>query len=255
MASDPQGDPAVTPRGYSGTLTSMKEAQSERVVIVTGGSGALGRAILARFLAAGDRVVVPWIAASERDAIETEEARALAEGRLVLVRADLAEESGARAAAEALPGAEVLVNGAGGFAGGPSVHETELEVWERMHRINLRTAVAMSRAVLPGMIARGRGSIVNVGSRAAYEFPPGLAAYAAAKSGVHTLTLTLQRELAGSGVRANAVVPATIDTPANRAAMPDADFSSWTAPARIAEVIHWLTRPESEAVRGALIPV
>lgn len=233
----------------------MKEAQSGRVVIVTGGSGALGRANLARFLAAGDRVVVPWIVPGERDAIEAEEARALAEGRLVLVRADLAEDSGARAAAEALPGAEVLVNGVGGFAGGSRVHETELEVWERMHRINLRTAVAMSRAALPGMLARGRGAIVNIGSRAAYECSPGLAAYAAAKAGVHALTVTLQRELVASGVRVNAVVPATIDTPANRAAMPDADFSSWTPPARIAEVIHWLSRPESEAVRGALIPV
>lgn len=225
------------------------------MVIVTGGSGALGRANLARFLAAGDRVVVPWVAASEREAIEAEEARALAEGRLVLVEADLAEDAGARAAVAALPGAEVLVNGVGGFAGGPAVHETELEVWERMQRINLRTAVAMSRAVVPGMIARGRGSIVNIGSRAAQECPPGLAAYAAAKAGVHALTLALQRELAASGIRVNAVVPATIDTPANRAAMPDADFSSWTPPGRIAEVIHWLASPAAAGVRGALIPV
>jgi len=233
----------------------MKETQSPRVVIVTGGSGALGRANVSRFLAAGDRVVVPWILKSERDAIEAEEGRALAAGRLVLVEADLAEESGARAAAAALADVEVLVNGVGGFAGGSALHETDLEVWDRMYRLNVRTAVAMSRAVLPGMLARGRGAIVNVASRAAFDAPPGIAAYSASKAAVVTLTETLQREVQARGVRVNAVVPTTIDTPANRAAMPDADFSLWTPPARVAEVIFWLASDAGASVRGALIPV
>ena len=200
-------------------------------------------------------MVVPWILKAERDAIEAEEGPALAACRLVLVEADLAEEAGARAAASALSGAEVLVNGVGGFLGGPTVLETDLEVWDRMFRINVRTAVAMSRAVLPAMLARGRGAIVNIASRAAIDRPAGLAAYASAKSAIVVLTETLQREVQSQGVRVNAVVPTTIDTPANRAAMPDADFSRWTAPARIADVIHWLASDAGASVRGALVPV
>ena len=225
------------------------------MVIVTGGSGALGRANVSRFLAAGDRVVVPWILKAEREAIEGEEGPALASGRLVLVEADLAEEGGARAVAEVLPGAEVLVNGVGGFSGGPALQETDLEVWDRMFRLNVRTAVAMSRAVLPGMLAQGRGAIVNIASRAAFDCPAGLAAYSSSKAAVVALTQSLQREVQSRGVRVNAVVPTTIDTPANRAAMPGADFSLWTPPARIAEAIHWLASEASASVRGALLPV
>ena len=233
----------------------MKKTQIGRAVIVTGGSGALGRAVVTRFLSAGDRVVVPWILKAERDAIEAEEGDEIAGGRLLLVEADLAEEAGARAAASALPDAEVLVNGVGGFLGGPHVVETELEVWDRMFRMNVRTAVAMSRAVLPGMLSRGRGAIVNIASRAAFDRPAGLAAYASAKAAIVVLTETLQREVESRGVRVNAVVPTTIDTPANRAAMPGADFSQWTPPARIADVIHWLASDASASVRGALVPV
>jgi NAD(P)-dependent dehydrogenase (short-subunit alcohol dehydrogenase family) len=233
----------------------MKSVQASRVVIVTGGSGALGRAVLTRFLASGDRVVVPWIVGRERDAIQAEEAPAIAEGRIVLVEADVAEDAGARAVVAALPGAEVLINGVGGFAGGPPLHETELEVWDRMLRMNLRTAVAMSRAVLPGMLARKRGAIVNIASRAAIDRPAGLAAYAASKSAVVSLTESLQREVQSHGVRVNAIVPTTIDTPANREAMPDADFTLWTPPARIADVIHFLASDEGSTVRGASVPV
>jgi NAD(P)-dependent dehydrogenase (short-subunit alcohol dehydrogenase family) len=233
----------------------MKSVQAARGVIVTGGSGALGRAVLTRFLAAGDRIVVPWIVRREHDAIQAEESAAVAEGRIVLVEADVAEDAGARAVVAAMPGAEILVNGAGGFAGGSPLHETELEVWDRMLRMNLRTAVAMSRAALPGMLARKRGVIVNIASRAAIDRPAGLAAYAASKSAVVSLTESLQREVLAHGVRVNAIVPTTIDTPANREAMPDADFALWTPPARIADVIHFLASDEGSTVRGALVPV
>jgi NAD(P)-dependent dehydrogenase (short-subunit alcohol dehydrogenase family) len=233
----------------------MNKIQEVRVVIVTGGSGALGRSVVSRFLSAGDRVVVPWIVKRERDALEAAEAAALKAGSLVLVEADVAEESGAHAAAAALAGAEVLVNGVGGFAGGQALHEGDLDVWDRMFRMNVRTTVAMSRAVLPGMLARGRGAIVNVASRAAFERPAGLAAYAASKAAVVALTESLQKEVETRGVRVNAIVPTTIDTPANRAAMPDADFSLWTPPAKIAEVIFWLASDAGATVRGGLVPV
>jgi NAD(P)-dependent dehydrogenase (short-subunit alcohol dehydrogenase family) len=226
-----------------------------RTVIATGGTGALGRAVVAAFLEAGDRVVVPWVVAEERDALLGEQRAAADAGRLVLLEADVAEEEGARAVAEAAGEAGVLVNGVGGFAGGTPVHETSLEVWDRMYRMNVRTAVAMCRAVVPGMLDRGRGVVLNVASAAAPARPEGLAAYAASKDAVAILTETLHKEVGGRGLRVNAVAPTTIDTPANRRAMPDADPAAWTPPARIAAVLRWLASDDAAAVRGGILPV
>jgi NAD(P)-dependent dehydrogenase (short-subunit alcohol dehydrogenase family) len=226
-----------------------------RTVVVTGGTGALGRAVVAAFLAQGDRVVVPWIVKAERDEVSQLWRDAVASRRVELAEADVADEAGAAAVARAGGDVEVLVNGVGGFAGGTPVVETELEVWDRLYRMNVRSAVAMSRAVLPGMLARRRGAIVCVASRAAIERPAGLSAYSASKAGVAVLVETLQREVDASGVRVNAVVPTTIDTPANRRAMPGADVSKWTPPERIAEVIAWLASDAGSTVKGALIPV
>lgn len=226
-----------------------------RHTIVTGGSGALGRAVVRAFLAAGDRVTVPWIVAREREGVEEAESPAIRAGQLVLVEADVSGDEGAARTVAASGGASVLVNGVGGFAGGTPVHETDLEVWDRMYRMNVRTAVALCRAVVPGMIAARGGVILNVASRAAIDRPAGLAAYASSKAAVTVLTESLQRELAAYSVRVNAVVPTTIDTPANRAAMPNADTSTWTPPARIADVLVWLASPAGAAVRGGLVPV
>jgi NAD(P)-dependent dehydrogenase (short-subunit alcohol dehydrogenase family) len=113
----------------------------------------------------------------------------------------------------------------------------------------------MSRAAAPGMLARGRGVILNVSSKAADDRPAGIAAYSASKAAVAVLTETLQKELGAGGVRVCAVVPTTIDTPANRAAMPDADFAAWTPPAEIARVLLWLASDSAATVRGALVPV
>jgi NAD(P)-dependent dehydrogenase (short-subunit alcohol dehydrogenase family) len=228
---------------------------SGRSVLASGGSGALGRAVVRAFLEANDRVTVPWVVEGERAALERDEAEALRSGRLRLVAADVSEADGAATAVAAAEPLDVLVNGVGGFAGGSPVHETPLEVWDRMYRINLRTAVALTRAALPGMLARGRGVLLNVASRAALERPPGLAAYAASKEAVLVLTETLQKEVAGRGVRVNAVVPTTIDTPANRAAMPKADFRLWTPPERIAAVLLFLASDAGATVRGGAIPV
>jgi NAD(P)-dependent dehydrogenase (short-subunit alcohol dehydrogenase family) len=233
----------------------MPAKNSGRSVVISGGTGALGRALVSRFLAAGDRVIVPWIVKRELEAIEAAESDALRAKRLVLVEADVAEDSGARQVAAALPDVEVLVNGVGGFGGGTPLHQTELELWDRMYRMNVRTAVSLSRAVLPGMLARGRGSIANIGSRAALDLPAGLSAYASAKLAVHGLSEVLQKEVGERGVRVNTIVPTTIDTPANRAAMPNADFSKWTPPAAIAEVVYWLASDAGATVRGAIVPV
>ena len=220
-------------------------------VIVTGGTGALGRALVDAFVARGDRVVVPWILAHEREQV----AEPWRGAPVTLVEADIAEDTGARAVANAAPLCEVLVNAAGGFSMAGDIDQTPLEMWDALYRMNLRTAVAMTRAVLPGMRERKRGSIVNVTAAPALDAAPGIAAYGASKAGVALLTRSLQQEVGAVGIRVNAIVPTTIDTPANREAMPDADFSSWSPPERIAEVVLWLASEASSAVRGALLPV
>ena len=220
-------------------------------VIVTGGTGALGRALVEAFLERGERVVVPWILPRECEAV-----RAVWSDRPVtLVEADIAEDTGARAVAHAAEACAVLVNAAGGFDVGGDVDQTPLEMWDALYRMNLRTAVAMTRAVLPGMRERKHGVIVNVTAAPALGAAPGIAAYAASKAGVALLTRSLQEEVAADGIRVNAIVPTTIDTPANRQALPDADFSTWTPPERIAQVVLWLTSDAAASVRGALIPV
>jgi NAD(P)-dependent dehydrogenase (short-subunit alcohol dehydrogenase family) len=220
-----------------------------RTVIVSGGTGALGRAVVAAFLEAGDHVVVPWIIAAEADAMPRH-------ARQTLVEADVAEPAGADRVIDQARDASVLINGVGGFAGGSPVPETTLEVWDRLYRMNVRTAVCMSRAALPSMRAAGRGgSIVNIASRAAIDCPAGLAAYSASKAAVVALTRTLAAENEDARIRVNAVVPTTIDTPANRAGMPGADFALWTPPSEIARVIVWLCGDGSTRVSGGLVPV
>lgn len=226
-----------------------------RNIIATGGTGALGQAVVAAFLQNGDRVVVPWIVKAERDELAAARASELEGGRLVLVEADVAKPEGAADVVRACGELDVLVNGVGGFAGGAPLHETDLEIWDHMYRINLRSAVCMSRAAIPALLSRGNGSILLVASRAGFDSPAGLGAYSASKAAVASLTETLHKELAQRGIRVNAVVPTTIDTPANRAAMPKADFSTWTPPARIAEVLLWLASDAAAAVSGGLIPV
>ena len=227
----------------------------ERTVVVTGGTGALGRALVQAFLAAGDRVVVPWIVEGERDEVSQLWRTALEEGRALLVEADVADEAGAAELARRAVGVEVLVNAVGGFAGGTQLADTPLELFDRMYRINVRSAVATTRALLPAMVKRRTGAIINVASQAAIDTPGGLSAYSASKAALIALTRTLQNELADAGVRVNAVVPTTIDTPANRQAMPGADSSQWTPPERIAEVVLWLASDAGATVRGGLIPV
>ena len=150
---------------------------------------------------------------------------------------------------------DVLVHLMGGFAGGKLVQATDDETWDRMMNLNLRSAFYMIRAVLPGMIERKRGRIVAVGSRTGAEPAAMLSAYGASKAALISLIQTVALEEKRNGITANIVLPSVIDTPANRSAMPSADYSNWVRPESIAKLLAWLASEEASDVNGAAIPI
>ncbi len=219
-------------------------------VAVTGAAGALGAAVTAELAARGAR-----IAAIDRPGTLTQ---ATGPWELAL-RCDLANESdAARAvgtAAEQLGGLDGLVCLAGGFAGDRLVHETPLAMVKQQFELNFVTAYNAVRAALPVFLAAQRGSIVCVASRPALRPVRGSVAYAVSKLAVVKLVELVAEEYRERGIRANAVAPSIIDTPANRAAMPGADYSRWVAPVEVARAVAFLLGPESSAVCGAVVPV
>lgn len=234
-------------------MTDLKD----QVALVTGASGNLGGAVARRFSEAGARLVLVDRAKDRLPKLFPE----LAEGdRHHLAGGVDATDAVAFAAAVAearakLGRVDVLVSTVGGFRGGPKVHEEELEAWDFLNRINLKTAVVACRAVVPVLLEQGHGRIVNTAAGAGQSAPAGLAAYSASKAGVLRLTEGLAQELKGAGITANAVLPGTIDTPQNREAMPNADFTTWVAPEAIADVILFLASDAARAVTGAALPV
>ena len=228
-----------------------------RIVLVTGGSGALGQAITRRFLDAGDTVCVPWIVDKERERLEKSvggETRA----RLLLERCDVGDD----AAMERLVGAvvqrhrrlDVLVSAVGGFAMGDLEH-TDRALWDQMLALNLTTQYVAAHAVLPHMLAAGSGRIVAVASRAVVPPGGGLIGYTVAKAAVIAFVQALAAETKGRGVTANAVLPSTMDTPANRAAMPDVDPKTWVPVEAVADAIAYLAAPRSGHVNGTLLAI
>lgn len=228
-------------------------------VIVTGATGALGSVVVGELLALGARVAVPYRDASGWRALQ-DAARPRADGpdRLLGIEAALDSPDGAArfvdAAALGLGKLDGVALVAGGWQGGARFEAAPEAEWTAMLRQNLDTAAYVCRAALPHLLAAG-GSVVAVGSRAAETGGSGMAAYAVAKSALHALVRVLALENRERGVRFNAVLPGTIDTPANRRAMPDAERSSWTAPEAIARAIAFLLSPDSAPVSGALVPV
>jgi NAD(P)-dependent dehydrogenase (short-subunit alcohol dehydrogenase family) len=224
-------------------------------VIVTGATGALGQAVVPCLLSLGARVAVAY-----RD-VDGWRALRRANGEqeaLVGIEAELTTPGGAEALVERAVGAFGRLDGlallAGGWAGGRPFEQAPADEWDRMLRQNLDTAARVCRAALPRLIET-RGSAVLVGSRAAAEGGAGMAAYAVAKAAVHALVRVLAAENLERGVRFNAVLPGTIDTAANRRAMPQADRSRWTAPGAIATQVGFLLSPDSRPLSGALLPL
>jgi NAD(P)-dependent dehydrogenase (short-subunit alcohol dehydrogenase family) len=224
------------------------------VVVVTGAAGALGRAVAAAFGAAGDRLVLIDL---RRDAL----AAAFGEDspQRMLAAADLRVQhevdTAVATALQRFGRIDVLCNVAGGFRMGEAVHETGDDTWNFLFDLNARSVLNMARAVVPAMTARGRGAIVNVAARAALGGAANMGAYVASKSVVVRLTETMAAELRERGVNVNCVLPSIIDTPDNRAAMPDADPKRWVATDDLAQVIRFLASDAARAVHGAALPV
>lgn len=208
-------------------------------VIVTGGLGVLGRAVVAELRARGDAVAAVDLASGDAGA------------DLTIEGVDLTSETAVAAAyaraAQALGGVDGLVNVAGGFTWEP-VESGSADSWDAMYRINLRTAAISSRAVLAHL---KQGAIVNVGAAAAASPGMGMAPYAASKAGVMALTESLAEEVKARGIRVNTVLPTILDTPANRKDMPDADTAGWVTPESAAKVVAFLLSSDAAAITGA----
>ena len=224
-----------------------------QTILVTGGTGALGSAVVAAFLDAGWRTAVTWVEPKERE-------RVAERGGLELIEADLFDPGAvgravAEAAGDRSAPLRAVANLVGGYAGGARVHETPLEDFERQFTVNLRPTFLVTQAAIPHLIEAGGGSIVCVSTRAAVQPFSGAAGYIASKAAVLAFVRAVAAEYRDDGVRCNAILPSVIDTPANRAAQPDAEHSCWVAPAEIAQVVRFLCAEESAPVSGAEVPV
>lgn len=219
-----------------------------KVLIVTGALGALGKVVAETALARGARVAGIDYAPSQMSATPD---------RIEIGGVDLSDPAQAKTAVEAAAKhfgrLDALINIAGGFAF-ETVGDGDIKTWQRMHALNVLTALNTSHAALPHLAASGAGRIVNIGAMGALQAGSGMGPYAASKAGVHRLTEALANEWKGK-VTVNAVLPSIIDTKANRADMPKADFSKWVTPQELAEVILFLASDAASGVTGALIPV
>ena len=228
---------------------------TRKVAVVTGAASGIGRATAVRLASEGARV-----ACVDRDAKGLRETvKLLPAGRGKAYTCDLLSPDAiaktVKAVVKKFGRIDVLCNIAGGFGMGEAVHETSDATWERLLDLNARTLLHAARAVVPAMLARRSGKIVNVGAASAHKGLARMGAYTASKSVVVRLTEAMAAELRDQGINVNCVLPTIIDTPDNRRAMPDADPARWVAPADLAAVIRFLASDAARAVHGAALPV
>jgi NAD(P)-dependent dehydrogenase (short-subunit alcohol dehydrogenase family) len=233
----------------------MEHPLAGRAVLITGGTGALGGSVVHAFAAARAHVTVSWLVERERDELKKTLRRS--GDRVRLEQADVTNpDAVARLCASAAQPSgrlDVLVQLVGGFAFAP-ITETDPETWHKMIALNATSTFLCARQAIRLMRPNGWGRIVTVAAvPAVARGAANMSAYAAAKAAVLNLTQSLAKEVVGDGITVNAIVPTTIDTPANRAAMPDADMSTWLAPAAMAEVILWLAGDAAGIVTGTAI--
>lgn len=235
----------------------MKPEFKDQTVAITGAAGNLGSALAGMFRDAGARLalldrtperldrVIPGFDGTADDMIAP---------RTDITNPQSVEES-VKMIIEKFGRIDILINTAGGYRAGTPVHKTPIEDWDFMINLNARSVFLTCRTVIPHMLSRGRGKIVNISSSAALSGSAGHAAYSVSKTGVLRLTESLADELKNDGINVNCVLPGIIDTPPNRRAMPDADFTKWVTPESIASVILFLCSESAADIHGAAIPV
>jgi NAD(P)-dependent dehydrogenase (short-subunit alcohol dehydrogenase family) len=221
-----------------------------RVVLITGANGGLGTFVTQRFLRAGDTVIGVSRKITQSD---------FKGGNFIAESVDLNDLAAAQSLVhriiERFKRIDVVVHTVGGFAGGTALHETGEKTWTQMQDQNLTSAFLLAKAVIPEMRKGRNGRFIAVGSKAAEHPHANLGAYVVFKSALVTFVQTLAIENAAFGITANIVLPGTMDTPGNRAAMPNVDPKSWVPPGEVANAIYWLAGDEAVQVNGATIPV
>ena len=221
-----------------------------KVAMVTGANGGLGASVTRALLGAGATVVgvSPHIQQSDFKQIS-----------FTALAAEISSAESAKSVVETIVARfgklDVVVHTVGGFAGGLSIVDTDEATWQRMLDLNLNSAFYLLRAAIPQLRKSGGGRLIAIGSRAALEPGPGVGAYSASKAALVSLIRTVALENKDSGMTANTILPGTIDTPANRKAMPGADSSKWVHPEAIASLIVWLSGDCGKEINGAAIPV
>jgi NAD(P)-dependent dehydrogenase (short-subunit alcohol dehydrogenase family) len=230
-----------------------------RVAIITGGSGALGRAVANHFVESGARVAIPWVVEAEVPLVQKRLGSRGSDANLFLKRVDVGDEAQIASFVNDVTGKfgklDILVNLVGGFWGGKSIAETSQAEWQAMFDMNLKPTFLCCRAAVPAMKKNGYGRIVSVSSRTGLLGAGDYAAYAVAKGAIATFTVSLAEEVLPDNVLVNAIAPSTIDTEANRAAMPKAKHENWVKPEDIARTVGFLCSEENKVTSGAIVPV
>ena len=226
-------------------------------ILVAGGTGGLGRAVSLAFLQEGAKVTVTYRKSEEFAALQA--AAGANSARLDGYVSDVTDESAVSQLIEKILSKhgrlDALVNTVGGFTGGQKFWEADSKSLDQMLASNLRSGWILARAAVRPMLKSGRGSIVNIASRAAVDHSSALAAYSASKAAAVAMIDSLAGDLKGTGVRANSILPSIIDTEINRKMMPKADFSKWPKPEEIAKVILFLCSEDAKLINGAAVPV
>jgi NAD(P)-dependent dehydrogenase (short-subunit alcohol dehydrogenase family) len=235
----------------------MSARFSQKVALVAGGTGGLGHSVSLAFLAEGAKVVVTYRAQKEFDALKREAGGngSSLSGFMV----DVTDEAAVHELFDKVLAehgrVDFLVNTVGAYAGGVKLWELDTKIFDQMLALNLRSGYMLAKVAIPAMLKQKSGSFVNISSKAAVDHGAGASAYAASKAGALALMDSLAAEVKGTGVRVNTVLPSTIDTEANRRAMPNADYGKWPKPPEIAQVILFLCSDEAKLIHGAAIPV
>jgi NAD(P)-dependent dehydrogenase (short-subunit alcohol dehydrogenase family) len=230
---------------------------SDRVVVVTGAAGNLGSAVARAFQSAGAKLALVDRAEGRLQSIFPD--MAASPNYFFANSVDLTDADSVQSMVDQtiknFDRIDFLVNTVGGYRAGTLVHETPLETWDFMLNLNARSVFLSSRAVIPHMLQQGSGKIINVAARAAERGRANMAAYSVSKSAVMRLTESMAAELRDADINVNCILPSTIDTPANRQAMPNADYGRWVKPEAVAEVILFLASEGARTLNGVSIPI